>query len=77
MHVISTSASVASGLRALTCFSLLRFRKRKNLTILTIIQFLQVFRGSRGGGSVCPLKEEKCKCRECFLFVAILGVIFR
>ena len=51
-HVINPPASVASGLRALTCLSLLRFRKRKNLTILIIIQFLQVFRGSPGGGKL-------------------------
>ena len=44
MPVMNHAASVASGLRALTCFSLPRFRKRKNLTTLTIIRVLPISR---------------------------------
>jgi hypothetical protein len=60
-HVINPAASVASGLRALTCLSLLSFRKRKNLTILTIIRVLPIPRHCpcRGGvKATCLIKEE-------------------
>ncbi len=69
MPVMNPAASVASGLRALTCLSLLRFRKRKkpnyfdDYSGFADLQALTV----RGGViTTCRLRDEKCTCKEIF-----------
>jgi len=73
-HVIIPPASVASGLRALTCLSHLRIRKRKNNYFDNYSSFAGC--SARGGKTKCLFTEVILGCKDCFLVVSFFGAIF-